>query len=163
MELWDAYRRNGQPAGCDLVRGEPIPHGLFHLVSEILVKHTDGSYLLMQRDWNKKGDPGLFEAGASGCVLKGETPFEGALRELREETGIVADDLTYLFSCNNMQHAFLFGYLCLTDCEKSSIVLQEGETISYRWVNREEFFRFVETPEYAPSQRERWRPYWKHI
>ena len=25
MEIWDAYLFNGTLAGCDLVRGEPIP------------------------------------------------------------------------------------------------------------------------------------------
>lgn len=62
MEIWDAYRADGSLAGCDLVRGEPIPPGLFHLVSEVLVRHTDGGYLLMQRDWRKEKYGGMFDA-----------------------------------------------------------------------------------------------------
>ena len=31
-ELWDAYDRAGDLLGFDLVRGEPIPAGAFHLV-----------------------------------------------------------------------------------------------------------------------------------
>ena len=27
-------------------------------------------------------------------------------------------------------------YLCVTDCKKDSIILQEGETIDYKWVDR---------------------------
>lgn len=53
MEIWDAYKEDLILAGCDLIRGEAIPKGLFHLVSEIIVKHKDGMYLLMQRDWKK--------------------------------------------------------------------------------------------------------------
>ncbi len=52
-EIWDAYYADTTLAGRDLVRGEPIPEGLHHLVSEILVRHTDGDYLLMQRDPRK--------------------------------------------------------------------------------------------------------------
>lgn len=163
MELWDAYQKNGLPAGRDLVRGQPIPDGCFHIVSEVFVKHTDGSILLMQRDFEKVGFPGLFEAGASGSILKGETPYEGAVRELMEETGIYTDDLTYVFTYSDLKHAFYFGYLCVTDCEKSSIVLQKGETISYRWVSRDEFLKFVETPEYVPTQRERWCSHWNRF
>lgn len=33
MEVWDAYYEDGSLAGCDLVRGEKIPDGLFHLVA----------------------------------------------------------------------------------------------------------------------------------
>ena len=83
MELWDAYLPDGRKAGRTLTRGEPVPAGLFHLVADELVKHTDGAYLVMQRDFRKNGYPGLFEAGASGAVRMGETPYEGALRELR--------------------------------------------------------------------------------
>ncbi len=92
MEIWDAYKKDGSLAGCDLYRGKSIPEGLFHIVSEVLVRHIDGTYLLMQRDWNKKGYPGLFDASARGSILKGETPYQGAVRELKEETGISTVD-----------------------------------------------------------------------
>ena len=42
METWDAYYADGTPAGRDLVRGEAIPEGLFHLVVEVTVRHADG-------------------------------------------------------------------------------------------------------------------------
>ena len=50
MEIWDGYLNDGTLANQDLVRGEPIPKGLYHLVSEILVRHVDGDYLLTRRD-----------------------------------------------------------------------------------------------------------------
>ena len=61
MELWDAYDENENIVG-ELVRGEPIPTGLYHLVSEVLVKHTDGSYLLMQsfRGFLKQAQEAVF-------------------------------------------------------------------------------------------------------
>ena len=49
MELWDAYDAQFRKIeGVTLVRGEPVPAGLFHLATDILVRHTDGSYLLIQ-------------------------------------------------------------------------------------------------------------------
>ena len=44
IELWDAYLKTGELAGCDLIRGEVIPDGLYHLVSNIIVRHIDGSF-----------------------------------------------------------------------------------------------------------------------
>ena len=53
-ELWDAYdKKFNKIENTTLVRGETIPDGIYHLVSEVIVKHTDGSYLLMQRDLRK--------------------------------------------------------------------------------------------------------------
>lgn len=159
MELWDAYKKDGTLAGCDIRRGSLIPAGLFHTVCEILVKHIDGSYLLMQRDWNKEGYPGLFEASAGGSVLKGETAFLGALRELKEETGIESDDWTMVYAQNDMKHTFYFGYLCVTDCAKDSVVLQKNETISYRWVSEDDFLKFINGSDCIQSQAKRWRPF----
>ena len=163
MEKWDAYNKDGSKSGFDLLRGAPIPIGAYQIVSEVLVKHVDGSFLLMQRDWNKEGYPGFFEAGASGGVLKGESPYQGAARELFEETGIVSNDLTLVFAQSNMKDTFFYGFLCTANCPKESIVLQEGETISYRWLNEAEFLKFMHGEEFVPTQRERWLPFLNNI
>ena len=64
MEKWDAYDINfNKIDSVILVRGEPIPEGLFHLVCEIIVRHDDGNYLLMQRD-QRKHLGGMWEATA---------------------------------------------------------------------------------------------------
>ncbi len=158
MEIWDAYREDGTMAGCDLVRGRAIPKGLYHLVGEIIVKHKDGSYLLMQRDWRKENYPGLYVASAGGSALKGENSYEAALRELKEEAGIDTKELKPIYrnvSGNTIYH----GYLCETNCDKESITLQEGETISYLWVDTEDFLNFVDTTEYVQVHKMRLEKY----
>ena len=97
MELWDLYKKDGTPAGIDHIRGEKMPNGLYHIVGGVAVRHVDGTYLLLQRDWNMPGWPGLWELGASGSVLKGESPLQGAVRELYEECGINSGELELLF------------------------------------------------------------------
>ena len=62
MEVWDAYdSKLNKIDGVTLVRGEQIPDGYFHLCSEIIVRHTDGTYLIMQRD-KRKHLGGMWEA-----------------------------------------------------------------------------------------------------
>lgn len=158
MEIWDAYKQDGTLAGCNLIRGETIPKGLFHLVSEIIVKHKDGMYLLMQRDWKKTNFPGLYEASASGSALKGEEPYYAAVRELKEETGVEAKKLKKIYKCMSKDTIYC-GYLCETNCDKESITLQEGETISYLWMTKEEFFKFVESDKYVQLHKERMSEY----
>jgi len=34
-EIWDAYDRDGIKLEFDLIRGEPIPEGVYHIVAEI--------------------------------------------------------------------------------------------------------------------------------
>lgn len=136
-ELWDAYDKTwNKIEGLTLVRDEAIPDGICHLVCDVAVKHRDGSYLLMQRDLNKHYG-GMWELSAGGSALKGESAFDCALRELREETGITASNLEEIGRVvQDAKHCLYVEYLCVTDCSKDAIVLQEGETIDYRWVDR---------------------------
>lgn len=162
MEVWDGYKIDGTLAGVDIVRGEPIPDGIYFLTVEILVRHTDGDYLLMHRDPHKSVFPDYLEATAGGGVMKGETPLEGALRELKEETGISTDTLIPIA---NMPYRRMIchQYLCITDCEKDSITLQEGETVGYKWVSEKEFIEFINSGNMIPTQRERFDPYFKKL
>ena len=139
MEIWDAYDAQlNKIDGKTLVRGEQIPDGIYHLVCNVLVKHADGSVLIMQRDLRKHYG-GMWEATAGGSALIGETPLDCAKRELYEETGIVAQELTEVGRVVvDERHAIFVQFLCVTDWKKDEITLQEGETIAYKWVSKEQ-------------------------
>ncbi|MCR4929068.1 MAG: NUDIX hydrolase [Lachnospiraceae bacterium] len=140
MEIWDAYDENFNIIeGVTLVRGEEekIPEGVYHLVVDILVKHKDGTYLLTQRDPNKSNGS-MWEASGGGSALKGENAYEAALRELREETGIIAKELKEVGRVVRPETKSIYVvFVCKTDCDKDSIILQEGETVAYNWVDRD--------------------------
>lgn len=162
MEIWDAYFPDGTPAGCDLVRGEPVPDGLYHLVSEMIVRHTDGEYLLMQRDPRKPNYGGYYEATAGGSALKGEDSLACARRELREETGITAG--TFSKIGHFVSHDTIYEtFLCVTDCPKDCVALQEGETVSYRWISEEELIAFVNSDAMIDVQYQRYLPWLKKM
>lgn len=159
-ELWDAYFDDGTLAGCDLVRGERIPQGLRHLVAEVFVVHKDGSILLTRRDFKKSIYPGYWESGAGGAVIKGESALEGAKRELFEETGIESNQLKEVYHIVS-ETTIYYGYLCVTDCPKDSIRLQDGETIDYCWVDKQEFVEIFHSDCFVDSLRERLQDYVK--
>lgn len=136
MELWDGYDKNFEKIeGLTLVRGEKIPDGVYHLVSEILVRHTDGTYLLMQRD-SRKSYGGMWEASAGGSALQGEDALGCAIRELREETGIEAEAMSEVGRVTSHDTIYV-EFLCVTDGSKDRVTLQEGETTAFRWVTKD--------------------------
>lgn len=141
-ELWDAYNADGSKIeGVSLVRGESIKEGLFHMICSIIVKHVDGTFLLMQRDFGKNFG-GKWELSAGGAVQKGETMLQGAIRELKEETGIVCSKLQQLDVVVKKEFRGIFGhFLCVTSIDKKAIIIQKGETISYKWITKEELNR----------------------
>ena len=75
MELWDLYDRDGNITGetWERVAGRnnKIPDGRYHMVCEILVRHTDGTFLLTKRHPEKDLYPGFWEATCGGSAVKG--------------------------------------------------------------------------------------------
>ncbi len=139
MEVWDAYNREFEKLeGMTLIRGKEIPDGVYHLVSDVIVRHVDGTYLLMQRDAGKPFG-GMWEATAGGSALKGEGPLACAIRELREETGIESEAMTEVGRVvNDHNHTVYVEFFCTIDGEKDRITLQEGETSAFRWVTKDQ-------------------------
>lgn len=149
-ELWDAYDREGNLLGFDLVRGEPMPEGVYHLVAEVLAVTHDGQVLVTKRHPDKAWG-GCWEY-TGGSVVKGETPVEGARRELREETGIAvsARDLHPVYvdtwpesagmgAGSSIYHSFVVFF----DPSEQVIRLQEGETVDYELLSYEAFKHFL--------------------
>lgn len=162
METWDLYTPEEKLTGMTITRAERIPEGFCHLVSEVLVRHTDGSFLLMKRAASKKIYPNRWEATAGGSALAGEDALVCARRELREETGIdsaVFREIGHLVSeeTRTIYHSFL----AVTDCPKDSVVLQPGETEDFRWLSGNEFREFWQTGESVPIQKRRLLPWLK--
>lgn len=162
MEIWDGYWEDGSLANIDLVRGEPIPNGIYHMVCEILVRHTDGDYLLMQRDFRKSNFGGYYEATAGGSALKGEDKITCAKRELFEETGIEANSLEEIGRYISSDTIY-YQFLCITDCDKTGVSFQEGETVAYRWIPEKEYMLFVNSSDMIPIQKVRYADFLKKL
>jgi 8-oxo-dGTP diphosphatase len=89
-ETWDLLDEHGAPTGEVHRRGDPgWPPGRFHLMVATCVVRSDGRVLLTRRAATK-AFPSLWEI-PGGSVLAGETGVQAAVREVREETGIVID------------------------------------------------------------------------
>ncbi len=166
MELWDLYDRDGNLTGKTWDRADErrIPDGYYHMVCDILVRHKDGDFLLMQRDFNKEPYPGRYEASAGGSALAGEDPLTCAKRELLEETGISSDSyelISHTFS--DKSNAMFYSYLTEVDCDKDCIVLQEGETIAYKWVSLQEMLEHIKSDEGIASHNRRYEPYYRRF
>ena len=98
----------------------------------------------MQRDF-RKHHGGEWKVTDGGSALQGENGLEAAIRELREETGLSADEMKEITRVvHDGQHSLYIIYLCVSDFDKNSVVLQEGETIDYKWVDKETFEKIDE-------------------
>lgn len=144
MEIWDLYNLNFEVIG-EHIRGTEMPENAYHLVVHVWIRNAAGQYLMAQRSANKKTFPLAWEC-VGGSVLKGEESLAAALREVREEVGIVLrpEDgrkvLTQIRDSaggtrvNDINDVYLFSY-------DGPVVLSEASTdevAQARWMTREE-------------------------
>ena len=146
MEYWDLYDFDKQPLGRTHRRGEPLPEGTCHLGADIWIVNSRGEILLTLRAPEKHDLPNEWE-NTCGSVLAGETALEGALRELREETGIVAaPEELMLLNERRVGNCFHHSYLLRRDVPVEALTLQPGETVAARWVTLPELEALVAQP-----------------
>ena len=161
-EIWDLYDLEGRKTGetWERSRAAEIPEGRVHIVCDILIRHRDGQFLLTRRAPDKEPYPGCLEASAGGSALAGETPEEGARREMKEETGLEAETLEQISVTHRPgSKAVVYAYLAVVDCAKDAVVLQEGETVDYMWVDREMFLKMMQADPVLMIQYPRYKPY----
>ena len=98
-----------------------------------------------------------------GFMTMDETAEQCARRELREETGIIADQLTPLFVLARADnHCIYYSYLCRYSGPKYAIALQPGETAGYRWLTPDGLREMADDPQFVGSHRQRWQAFIQH-
>ncbi len=136
-ELWELRDGDKRPTGKTIYRGEPVPEGYWHIVVDVWTLTADGRLLLTRRHPDKHW-PLLWE-GTGGSVLAGEDSFQGVLRELREETGLIAEpERVQLLSSERMDRYFLDNYLYLCPEKEPKLTLQPEEVVDACFVELSE-------------------------
>lgn len=116
----------------------------------VIVIPVKGDSFLMVKQW-RHGEKALSIEFPGGVIEKGESPEEGAKRELKEETGADAITLTHLGTMNPnpalfANHVHIF---CAENLEISGTQnLDEDEYVNCMEIRKEEVYDKMGTPEY---------------
>jgi len=147
MEIFDAYDKNGNALGYELIRGETIPIGVYHKIVQIYTIDEQDRILITQRHPMKHF--GYYWEITAGSVLKGEDELNAAVRELEEETGIKVskDSLTFVKSYLG-QNSIWFTYIHKINMKNHVIQLAKDETIDYRFISLDEFNHMIQTKQF---------------
>lgn len=142
-ELWDLYDKNRAPLNRTHERGKNLERGTYHIAVGIWTVNSKNEVLLTLRAPEKHDWPNMWE-NTAGSVLAGETSLQGAIRELREETGIVVSEEEFTFvATERTRNAFGDCYMVRKDVPISELTLQKGETCDAKWVSIEELDRMI--------------------
>ncbi len=149
-EIWDLYDRDRKPLGQTHIRGHYLPKGTYHIAVGIWTVNSKNEVLLTLRSPLKRDWPNVWE-NTAGSLLHGESSREGAVRELREETGItVAEDELHFLGTERGRSVIGDCYIVRNDTDIKDIVFQEGETVDAKWVTLAELDGMIEEGLVAP-------------
>ena len=149
MEKWDLFDENRKPLNKTHKRGDEMKVGEYHTVVVIWTVNNKHEILLTLRHPNKEAYPNLWE-NTGGSVLSRETSLKGAVRELFEETGIVADENELiLLGTEKENSAFIDTYIVRKNVDISELTMQEGETIDAQWVSLDILDEMIKSGEIA--------------
>lgn len=140
-ELWDLYDQERRKAGIVQERGKPIPQGLYHLVVSIWIVNSRGEYLMSQRHPSKPY-PKYWEC-TGGSVLAGESSLPGAVREVKEELGLLLDANTARLIYQTRRDAsqdFYDVWLFHSDTPTTALKIQQDEVIDAQWLSKERIY-----------------------
>jgi len=144
METWDLFDSTRQPLFRTHRRGEKIPPGEYHTVIEVWTVDSNKNVLVTLRDPNKEEYPNKWE-NTGGSALAGESSKQAAVRELHEETGIIAaEDELSLLGTYKEPSAFIDIYLLRRDISISQLTMQEGETVAAKWVTLQQLDTMID-------------------
>jgi len=105
----------------------------FVVCSNVIIR-KDGKYLLMKRSSNKKIAPNIIHP-FGGKIDKDENPYDGAIREIKEEVGIDINNLKLeavileLLDKKNSPVNWLIFYFSADYKSGSIISSEEGEVV----------------------------------
>ena len=88
MEYFTLYDQDRIPLGKQILRGEKIPEGDYHIAIHVCVFNSENKMLIQQRQPFKEGWSNMWDVSAGGSAIAGENSREAAQRELEEEIGL---------------------------------------------------------------------------
>jgi isopentenyldiphosphate isomerase len=143
-------------------RREVHARGLLHRAIHVLVFNSRGETFLQKRSMTKDREPGKWDSASSGHVDSGEDYDACAVRELREEIGLVVpqtpERLFKVDACAETDQEFVWVYRCQAE---GPFQLHPDEIESGGWFFPEKVTRWMagQPEDFAGAFRFIWKKY----
>ncbi len=143
-EVFDIVNENDEVIG-QRTRGEVHRLGLRHRAVHVLVFNRAGELFLQKRSMKKDTFPGAWDSSCSGHVDSGEDYDASAMRELKEELGLVTDKvpqrLFKISPCAQTGQEFVWVYRLESE---GPFTLHPQEIESGGWFAPEKLTRWIQ-------------------
>lgn len=150
MEYIDIFDENNNPIGEKQEKQQAHEEGKFHRTAHIWIINDKNELLLQKRSASKKSHPNCWDISGAGHIKAGETVIDGAIRELKEELGVEAEeqDLHYITTIKSTKNPknMEFQYVYLLNCNKEieEYIFEDDEVSEVKYVFYKDLEKMVE-------------------
>ena len=148
-ELSDLYDINSNKTNKTYRKGDLIPEGYYPMVVMVVIRNSNGEFLMQKRVESKGGDWGV----TGGHPKSGETPIEGIITEVKEELGLdfsKENFIEYDSGCDGKDCYKM--YFVTKDININDITIQQEELSEVRWFTMDELKGMVNSGELNEDQ-----------
>lgn len=148
-ELRDLYDANSNKTNKTYYKGDNIPKGYYPMVVMVVIRNSNGDFLMQKRVESKGGDWGV----TGGHPKAGETPLEGIITEVKEELGLDFSKekfIEYESGCDGKDCYKM--YFVNKDINMDDIIIQKEELSEVRWFSMDELKQMVAIGELNEDQ-----------
>ena len=156
MEYIDIFDENNNPTGQIKEKGKAHEEGDFHRTAHVWIINDKNELLLQKRSEQKDSFPGCYDISSAGHIPAGDNYGQSAVRELKEELGIVVRE-SELIDCGNRRfhfeeifHGRLFKdnqvskiFVLWKDLEEKDFVFVDHEVSEVKWLDFEKCYQDV--------------------
>ena len=159
-ELIDIVDKYGYPTGEIIDREQAHRDGIWHRTAHLwLVREKEGCFqiLLQKRSKDKESYPGCYDISSAGHIPAGVEYKTSAIRELKEELGIDAEekDLIFCGDRNIISDQYFHGkpfrdrqysrvFIMWCDLSEDKFCVSEDEVESVCWLDFDQCYQGVE-------------------
>ena len=148
-ELRDLYDKNSNKTNKTYRKGDLIPEGYYPIVVMVVIRNSNGEFLMQKRVEAKGGDWGV----TGGHPKSGETPIEGIITEVKEELGLDFSNENFILYDSGCDGKDCYKmYFVNEDVNIDDIIIQEEELSEVRWFSMDELKHMVNTGELNEDQ-----------
>lgn len=150
MEYIDIYDENNNPLEKSKEKTQAHEEMDFHRTAHIWIINENKELLLQKRSANKKSHPNCWDISGAGHIRTGEDVLDGAIRELKEELGVIAkkNDLHFIATIKSTKNPknkeFQYVYLLKCNNKIEDYVFEDNEVSEVKYVFYEKLEKMVE-------------------
>ena len=133
MEILDICDELGNPTGKTVERKIAHQQGILHRTAHVWIlrkKENKIQILLQKRSEQKDSFPGCYDISSAGHIPAGDNYGQSAVRELKEELGIVVREVSKIF-------------VLWKDLEEKDFVFVDHEVSEVKWLDFEKCYQDV--------------------